>query len=418
MAPGAFDADAEQLRRRKAFADLLTQQGQQPLQGQMVSGHYVAPSWTQQLARGLNTYLGAKENKTVADEMQKLGEQRRGESVAESQKLADAMFGRQAQTIQPATPNDDEGNANAPVQVPAQQRDLAEALRIAQNSRNPGLQHIGAAIPGMIQQERTLADNRAARAAELKLRTEENARLQQERIQAQQEAARERQQFAAQQAAAQREQQAQMARLQASLRPEPMMTVLGPQGEPVSLPRSQAAGMTPYNPTAAKQIQAEAKQKTAKGEVNEIVSQLAQSYDTLKKEGGVTSTGGGMLTNLGARLGNTSVGQVIGSVAGTKSQQARDTIAQTRPLLLNAIKNATGMSAQQMNSNAEMQLYLKAATDPALGYEANLNALRNLDKLYGLGLVGAEAAPAQVAASGMPSQSAIDAEIARRRGGK
>jgi hypothetical protein len=54
------------------------------------------------------------------------------------------------------------------------------------------------------------------------------------------------------------------------------------------------------------------------------------------------------------------------------------------------IKNATGMSAQQMNSNAEMQLYLNAATNPQLSYEANLEALKNLDRLYGLGGVAKE----------------------------
>jgi hypothetical protein len=44
------------------------------------------------------------------------------------------------------------------------------------------------------------------------------------------------------------------------------------------------------------------------------------------------------------------------------------------------------MTASQMNSNAEMQLYLKAATDPTLTVEANRSALANLDKMFGLGL--------------------------------
>ena len=38
-----------------------------------------------------------------------------------------------------------------------------------------------------------------------------------------------------------------------------------------------------------------------------------------------------------------------------------------------------------MNSNAEMQLYLNAATNPALGYEANMEAMANLDRLFGTG---------------------------------
>jgi hypothetical protein len=32
-------------------------------------------------------------------------------------------------------------------------------------------------------------------------------------------------------------------------------------------------------------------------------------------------------------------------------------------------------------------MYLKAATDPKLSYEANVTALQNLDKTFGLGLL-------------------------------
>jgi hypothetical protein len=34
-----------------------------------------------------------------------------------------------------------------------------------------------------------------------------------------------------------------------------------------------------------------------------------------------------------------------------------------------------------------MQLYLNAATNPKLSYEANMDALRQLDKLFGIGTV-------------------------------
>ncbi len=52
---------------------------------------------------------------------------------------------------------------------------------------------------------------------------------------------------------------------------------------------------------------------------------------------------------------------------------------------MQAIKEATGMSAQQMNSNVELQTFLRAATDPTLSIQANLEAINNLSKLYGLG---------------------------------
>jgi hypothetical protein len=125
----------------------------------------------------------------------------------------------------------------------------------------------------------------------------------------------------------------------------------------------------------------------AKKQLSDVVSQLKTSYDTLYEGGGITSTSAGGRENIGAKMGTSAVGQFMGSALGTKNQEQRQIIEQTRPLLLNLIKEATGMSASQMNSNAEMQMYLKAATDPKLSYEANVTALQNLDKTFGLGLL-------------------------------
>jgi hypothetical protein len=123
----------------------------------------------------------------------------------------------------------------------------------------------------------------------------------------------------------------------------------------------------------------------AKTQLTDIVGSLKKNYETLKEQGGIVSTTESGFGNLGASMSSSGVGQYLGGKFGAKTQEERQKIEQTRPLLLNLIKNATGMSAQQMNSNAEMQLYLNAATNPQLSYEANLEALKNLDKLYGLG---------------------------------
>ena len=123
----------------------------------------------------------------------------------------------------------------------------------------------------------------------------------------------------------------------------------------------------------------------AKDQLTAIVEQLKGNYDTLLKEGGIVSTEAGGLQNIGARLSSSAAGRAIGGTVGTKTQEQRQAIEQTRPLLLNLIKNATGMTASQMNSNAEMQMYLNAATNPSLSYEANMEALMNLDRLFGLG---------------------------------
>lgn len=122
-----------------------------------------------------------------------------------------------------------------------------------------------------------------------------------------------------------------------------------------------------------------------KKQVSDIASNLRSYYDTLNSGGGIVSTAKGGISNATSRIQSTGIGQTLGGAFGTDNQQQRAQIKQQRPLLLQAIKNATGMSAQQMNSNVELQLWLEAATDPTIGYEANLSALEQLDNLYGLG---------------------------------
>jgi hypothetical protein len=59
LPPELFEQQ-QQLNRQQQMAQLLMQQGQQMPQGQMISGRYVAPSFTQNLANLANTYVGAK----------------------------------------------------------------------------------------------------------------------------------------------------------------------------------------------------------------------------------------------------------------------------------------------------------------------------------------------------------------------
>lgn len=183
-----------------------------------------------------------------------------------------------------------------------------------------------------------------------------------------------------------REQQASMARLTASLRPERMVTVMDDSGQPITLPQSQAGNRPLYSPAASKAIQDKSSKNSAKEQLSALVADLGNDYSNLKKTGSIVSSGTSGLDNIGAKISSSGVGQFFGSTVGTEAQSTRQAIAQKRPLLLNLIKNATGMSAQQMNSNAEMQLYLQAATDPTLSYEANMSALENLDKMFGLGM--------------------------------
>lgn len=73
------------LERQKAYAKMLMTQSAQP-QGQMVSGQFVAPSWTQQLNAALNPVIGAFLTKRADDESTKLAQalrKRYGDELSE-----------------------------------------------------------------------------------------------------------------------------------------------------------------------------------------------------------------------------------------------------------------------------------------------------------------------------------------------
>ena len=115
------------------------------------------------------------------------------------------------------------------------------------------------------------------------------------------------------------------------------------------------------------------------------ISDLRDKYKQLDAMGGIINPDKSLANNLMAGAESSGIGQIVSGKIGTQAQSIRNEIIQKRPLLLQSIKQSTGMSAKQMDSNKEMEMYLKAATDPNLDIKANLAALDNMYKLYGSG---------------------------------
>ena len=118
-------------------------------------------------------------------------------------------------------------------------------------------------------------------------------------------------------------------------------------------------------------------------QLDDIVASLNSQYDALERGGGIVSTDKGTLSNLAASAEASGLGQYVGKMLGTQNQSARNQIGMTRPQLLMAIKNASGMTARQLDSNADLKLWLQAATDPQLDVQANRAALNNIVKFIG-----------------------------------
>lgn len=102
------------------------------------------------------------------------------------------------------------------------------------------------------------------------------------------------------------------------------------------------------------------------------------------------------LSNIKARIGSSDAGQAIGGAIGTEAQSVRERINNARPLLIQGIMQATGMSARSLDSNRELDFYLQAASTPTKDIYSNLVAIEVLDKTYGLGGVVEKMVPPEM----------------------
>jgi hypothetical protein len=118
-----------------------------------------------------------------------------------------------------------------------------------------------------------------------------------------------------------------------------------------------------------------------------ILNDISSQYDLLKNGGGVVSEEGSTTGNIGAYFANTGIGQEFGKAIGSKEQTIRNNIASKRPLISQAIMQATGMSSKQLDSNVELQNFLKSVGDPTASYESVKKTFADLSKNFGLGTV-------------------------------
>jgi hypothetical protein len=349
-----FNPELQDVSRQRKLADLLMAQGMQQPQGQMISGHYVAPSFTQQLNPLANILAG-----------QAVGER----ADTKQAELATALRGKKLE-VQKA------------IQEKINLGDLKGALAIAsQNEQYGGKDFIapllGNVIPKATQPTTEMQNYEFAKTpAGGGFKGSLND-------------------FVNQMTPYQKASLAIQGSNQAQSR------------VPMGYRMTSDGGLEPIpgGPADQKAQTVNVGRET----VNTLVTGLKDQYNLLKDTGGITSTKESSLSNIPAYLSSSGAGQATGKLFGTANQSARNTISQSRPLLLQAIAKATGMSSKQMDSNTELQMYLKAATDPSLDYEANIYALDQLQTLYGV------SGGAPSGGGNMPSASDIDAEIARRR---
>jgi hypothetical protein len=131
------------LNRQQQMAQLLMQQGQQTPQGQMVSGRYVAPSFTQNLANLANTYVGAELAKKGDKQALELAAQLRQRYGDELEQFRKIQQGRPAIAGTPDIPTETYETVRGTPAQAAIPPNVQGAYDFAATAYNPALQAVG-----------------------------------------------------------------------------------------------------------------------------------------------------------------------------------------------------------------------------------------------------------------------------------
>ena len=298
-----FDLEQQAILARRQRAAAL--RGSQTPEGRMVGNVYVRPSFAQYLATGLKQYAGTKDEQSAEAEMRALGEKRRTMERGEMEAIAGALRGTPAKPAFDVPANEmGEGFQMNPVQA---QPGSAEAM-YARALQSPMADFRKMGMQGMIQlpeiqaRQKEREEDRTFRATEAALarkakedaailanqqRMDQLAQTHQLRMDmlASQNASREQmaqaqREFQQQQAEAQRNFQREMRSFAAGSRaPEPLEQVIGPDGKPVLVKRSDAVGKTPYSPSKSQGPMSATMQK-----------ELLESDDTVQSANNVVRT--------------------------------------------------------------------------------------------------------------------------------
>jgi len=359
----------QQILRQQKMAEMLLQQGMQQPQGQMVSGRYVAPSIFQNLAGLANTYVGQRGIERAEQAQVDLAKRLRAD---ETSAMADYFQQIQPKPAQPAPAGYELIDAGTPA-IPAN-RQAALANLIANPKASPRLQNFAfnkmtadpEAFTLSADQSRfiTTPDGNTKEIAKGILKPPTPTTEMQNFL------------FA--------KERGEIPQNMGFIGYQGYLKTVGKEQEkaPMGYRFMSDGSLEPIKGGPA-DLKTQAKSAGA-GDVSLEIIKIKDSYDKLLEGGGITDPSLKIGSNIMGKISSSAAGQTLGSTFGTRNQTERDKIAQTRPLLMGAIMKATGMSAKQIDSNAELKLWLSTATDPNKSYEANIAALKNIEDLYGV----------------------------------
>lgn len=181
----------------------------------------------------------------------------------------------------------------------------------------------------------------------------------------------------------------------------PINAMTAPQPLPPVAPAAPIPAPQPATVGTRKQIKGQAN-------IDKTLDKMMGTYEQLLTSGDMISSKTATadpLGTLGRYLKGTTVGQETEKALGSKAQDRRNRISALRGQLLQDIKEATGQTSKELDSNFELKTALERLGDPTMSIESIRAIVSDISSRYGSGkikLPEEDAAPIAPAAPAAP----------------
>jgi GH24 family phage-related lysozyme (muramidase) len=181
----------------------------------------------------------------------------------------------------------------------------------------------------------------------------------------------------------------------------PINAMAAPQPLPPVAPAAPIPAPQPATVGTRKQIKGQAN-------IDKTLDKMMGTYEQLLTSGDMISSKTATadpLGTLGRYLKGTTVGQETEKALGSKAQDRRNRISALRGQLLQDIKEATGQTSKELDSNFELKTALERLGDPTMSIESIRAIVSDISSRYGSGkikLPEEDAAPIAPAAPAAP----------------
>lgn len=163
---------------------------------------------------------------------------------------------------------------------------------------------------------------------------------------------------------------------------QPPLTGLAAQRAQIAQENLQAKGAEQTQRLEIDQRFSEAERAKARQEFDKTLANIVAQYRDLGAKGMLVKPGETTLVNRAKAAAATSAPGLT-TVLSPERGEAVSTLANMRQTMLSALMGATGMSAKNIDSNAEMRAYLNSLSNPGQSVKTIVDTLNNLSERFG-----------------------------------